>query len=159
MCEVTFARENRRSGQTRQIGSQAAGVAPHRFVEARNGLRCAGLTACAPRFDRKKVADHFGKEQFNAMTYMGKISNGAIVLPPDVHLPEGMVVEIKPIHSDAGEFTDTPEQIAQRVKLTVAHDRAATLKSLRGAGRKYLKPGQDPIAELIAEREREDGPR
>lgn len=35
-------------------------------------------------------------------------------------------------------------------------DRAAILKNLRGAGRKYLKPGQDPIAELIAERERED---
>ena len=35
-------------------------------------------------------------------------------------------------------------------------DRATTLKNLRGAGRKYLKPGQDPIAELITERERED---
>ena len=34
-------------------------------------------------------------------------------------------------------------------------DRATILKSLRGAGRNHLKPGQDPIAELIAKRERE----
>ncbi len=50
------------------------------------------------------------------MTYVGKISKGAIVLPPDVHLPEGMVVEVKPLRSDADEFTDALEQIAARVK-------------------------------------------
>jgi len=40
------------------------------------------------------------------------------------------------------------------VKLRV-QDRAALAASLCGAGRKYLKPGDDPIADLIAERSRE----
>ncbi len=48
----------------------------------------------------------------------------------------------------------SPAEAEKRLKL--AQDRAAILKNLCGAGRKYLKPGQDPIAELIAERERED---
>lgn len=47
----------------------------------------------------------------------------------------------------------SPTEAEKRLKL--AQDRAAILKNLRGGGRKYLKPGQDPIAELIAERERE----
>lgn len=81
------------------------------------------------------------------MTYVGKISKGAIVLPPDVHLPEGTVAEIKPIHVSATE---------EKKMVNVAQDPAATLKNLRGAGRKHLKPGQDAIAELIAEREREN---
>ncbi len=37
-----------------------------------------------------------------------------------------------------------------------AQDGGAILKNLRDAGRKYLKPGQEPIAELLAELERED---
>jgi len=43
------------------------------------------------------------------------------------------------------------------VKLCVRGSRAAILKNLRGAGRKHLKAGQDPVAELIAERECDEG--
>jgi bifunctional DNA-binding transcriptional regulator/antitoxin component of YhaV-PrlF toxin-antitoxin module len=42
------------------------------------------------------------------------------------------------------------------VKLFVRGSRAAILKNLRGAGRKYLKPGQHPIAALIAERKSDE---
>lgn len=40
--------------------------------------------------------------------------------------------------------------------VVVVPNRQAIAESLLGAGRKYLKPGQDPIAELIAEREHDD---
>ena len=43
------------------------------------------------------------------------------------------------------------------VKLFVRGSRAAILKNLRGAGRKHLKPGQNPVAELIAERKSDEG--
>lgn len=31
------------------------------------------------------------------MTFIGRVSNGTIVLPPDVHLSEGEEVEVRPI--------------------------------------------------------------
>ena len=31
------------------------------------------------------------------MTYIGKVSNGTVVLPPDAHLPEGTEVRVEPI--------------------------------------------------------------
>lgn len=31
------------------------------------------------------------------MTFIGKVSKGAILLPPDAHLPEGAEVEIRPL--------------------------------------------------------------
>ena len=40
--------------------------------------------------------------------------------------------------------------------VVVLPNRQAIAESLLGAGRKFLKPGQDPIAELIAEREHDD---
>ena len=33
------------------------------------------------------------------MTFIGKVSNGTIVLPPDVHLPEGEEVEVRRVAS------------------------------------------------------------
>lgn len=40
--------------------------------------------------------------------------------------------------------------------LKVQPSRGELARALLGAGRKYLKPGDDPIAELIAERVRDD---
>jgi hypothetical protein len=31
------------------------------------------------------------------MTFIGKVSNGTVVLPPEAHLPEGTEVRIEPI--------------------------------------------------------------
>lgn len=31
------------------------------------------------------------------MTYLGKISDGKVIFPPGVALPEGMAVEVKPV--------------------------------------------------------------
>ena len=31
------------------------------------------------------------------MTFIGRVSNGTVVLPPDAHLPEGEVVEVRPL--------------------------------------------------------------
>ena len=44
----------------------------------------------------------------------------------------------------------------KQAELKVLPSRGELARSLLGAGRKYLKPGDDPIAELIAERVRED---
>jgi hypothetical protein len=31
------------------------------------------------------------------VTFIGRVSNGAVVLPPDAHLPEGVEVEVRPV--------------------------------------------------------------
>ena len=31
------------------------------------------------------------------MTYVGKVQNGVVVLPPDAHLPEGVEVTVEPV--------------------------------------------------------------
>ena len=31
------------------------------------------------------------------MTFIGRVSNGTIVLPPDAHFPEGEEVEVRPV--------------------------------------------------------------
>ena len=31
------------------------------------------------------------------MTYLGKVHNGVVVLPPDAHLPEGTDVKVEPM--------------------------------------------------------------
>ena len=33
------------------------------------------------------------------MTYIGKVENGVVVLPPDVKLPEGAEVRVEPLES------------------------------------------------------------
>lgn len=33
------------------------------------------------------------------MTYVGKIQNGVVVLPPEVHLPEGIEVRVEPVET------------------------------------------------------------
>jgi AbrB family looped-hinge helix DNA binding protein len=44
-----------------------------------------------------------------------------------------------------------------RLEVIIQPDPITAARSLHGAGRKYLRPGQDPIAELIAERTDDDG--
>lgn len=34
---------------------------------------------------------------FSGMTFIGRVSNGAVVLPPDAHLAEGEEVEVRPV--------------------------------------------------------------
>ncbi|MGH7956310.1 MAG: hypothetical protein ACREH8_04780 [Opitutaceae bacterium] len=36
---------------------------------------------------------------FLRMTFIGRVSNGIVVLPPDVHLSEGEEVEVRPVTS------------------------------------------------------------
>jgi hypothetical protein len=40
------------------------------------------------------------------MTYIGKVKNGTVELPPEAHLPEGASVRVEPI---------TPETLAARL--------------------------------------------
>jgi AbrB family looped-hinge helix DNA binding protein len=48
--------------------------------------------------------------------------------------------------------TDDPELLQARV----VPDSRTLAERLRGAGRRYLRPGQDVVAELVAERAGED---
>jgi hypothetical protein len=52
------------------------------------------------------------------MTFITKIANGAIVLPPEVHLPDGTEVRVEPIVSSAAKSR---------------RERAATLRKLAAA--------------------------
>jgi hypothetical protein len=59
---------------------------------------------------------------------------------------------IKPgSHLDWNE-TEKPDVLTVRI----LPDYAALATSLMGAGRKHLKPGRDPIDELVQDRARED---
>jgi hypothetical protein len=42
------------------------------------------------------------------------------------------------------------------LRVSVMRSRAEIASSLLGAGRKYLRPGQNPVGDLIEERARED---
>ncbi len=53
------------------------------------------------------------------------------------------------------EATDKPDVLTVKVLA----DYAAMASSLMGAGRKYLKAGSDPLAELLQERSDEDAGR
>ncbi len=73
----------------------------------------------------------------------------------DPHLlmiPEAIVAATGIKQGSLVEWIPTDEKgvVTLRVR-----DRAALAASLCGAGRKYLKAGDDPIADLIAERSRE----
>ena len=52
------------------------------------------------------------------MTYIGKVTNGSVILPPEADLPEGAEVEVKPLptHKDATDFTDGLLRIAGKVR-------------------------------------------
>lgn len=52
------------------------------------------------------------------MTYIGKVANGTVVLPPEVHLPEGVEVEVTPVVTQQAveEFTDGILKIARKVQ-------------------------------------------
>lgn len=41
------------------------------------------------------------------MTFIGKVSNGAIILPPDAQIPEGTEVRVEPL-------TNTARNLAER---------------------------------------------
>ena len=73
--------------------------------------------------------------------------------PHRVMVPESIAVAAGIKQGSLVEWIPTDEKGV--IKLRV-RDRAALAASLCGAGRKYLKPGDDPIADLIAERSRED---
>lgn len=51
---------------------------------------------------------------------------------------------------------EIPDGKIGEARIRVIYDRAKLIQELRGCGRKYLKPGDDPIRELIEERIRED---
>ena len=52
------------------------------------------------------------------MSYVGRIKNGVVVLPPGLELKEGTEVELTPVISEqeAEEFTDALLRIATRTK-------------------------------------------
>ncbi|HUG10562.1 MAG TPA: hypothetical protein VMM36_06090 [Opitutaceae bacterium] len=48
------------------------------------------------------------------MVFVGKVSNGAVILPPDAHLPDGAEVEVRTLAAraesrDAGEAWRFPD--------------------------------------------------
>jgi hypothetical protein len=51
------------------------------------------------------------------MSYKGKVTNGVVVLPPEVKLTEGEEVEVTPIPRSAeGDFTEMLTGIAKNVE-------------------------------------------
>ena len=58
-------------------------------------------------------------------------------------------------------ITDADKPVARLVLAghTTPQSCADLAARLQGAGRKYLKPGDDPVRDLITEREREDSER
>ena len=71
-----------------------------------------------------------------------------VAVPPELAADLG----IKPGAQLDWKATDKRDTLI----VTLLPDRAAIAASLQGAGRKYLKPGQDPIRELTEQRVRED---
>jgi hypothetical protein len=72
-----------------------------------------------------------------------------------VAIPNDLAAElgIKPgTQLDWQRPSDSPGTLVLKVVL----DRAALIESVFGAGRKYLKPGEDPISDLIKERALEE---
>jgi len=74
-----------------------------------------------------------------------------VAIPPQLAAELG----IKPGTQLDWQATDKKDTLV----VTLLPDRAAIAASLQGAGRKHLKPGQDPIRDLIEERVREDAER
>jgi hypothetical protein len=58
------------------------------------------------------------------VTFIGKVSNGAIVLPPGAHLPDGTAVEVRPIETTgddaalAGAVADLTDELVRLSKQT-----------------------------------------
>lgn len=53
------------------------------------------------------------------MTFVGKVLNGTIVLPADVHLPEGAEVEVRPIASPCNGSSSSADELTDAlVKLS-----------------------------------------
>ena len=56
------------------------------------------------------------------MTCIGKVSEGKVLLPPGVHLPEGAEVELHiderntPVTSASGDFTENLLRIAAKIE-------------------------------------------
>jgi bifunctional DNA-binding transcriptional regulator/antitoxin component of YhaV-PrlF toxin-antitoxin module len=46
-----------------------------------------------------------------------------------------------------------------KLVVTIVPDRSEMVRSLYGAGQKYLKPGDDPVGDLMRDRLREDADR
>lgn len=72
--------------------------------------------------------------------------------PHQVMVPESIALAAGIKQGSLLEWIPTGEKGV--IKMQVG-DRAALAASLWGAGRKYLKSGDDPIADLITERRRE----
>ncbi len=50
------------------------------------------------------------------MSYIGKVKNGVVVLPREVRLAEGEVVEVTPLGKSVGhDFTDTLIKISKKI--------------------------------------------
>lgn len=52
------------------------------------------------------------------MTYIGKVRNGTVVLPPAAKLTNGMKVRVEPLeeHSESDEFTRKLLKLSRKVK-------------------------------------------
>ena len=74
-----------------------------------------------------------------------------------VAIPERLASRhgIKPGSRLDWKESDRPDVLTVRI----LPDYAALASSLMGAGRKHLKPGADPIGDLVQERAREDSQR
>ena len=71
-----------------------------------------------------------------------------------VRIPAEMAAEYGIVPGTMLEWLPAPSGDAFLVK--VVADYAALAAALQGAGRKYLKPGQDAIRDLLEEREEAD---
>lgn len=51
----------------------------------------------------------------NAMSYTGKVQNGVVVLPSNVHLPDGAAVEVTPLEHtpESDPFLQAVDKVAK----------------------------------------------
>jgi hypothetical protein len=64
---------------------------------------------------RRRLAFISVPRETDGTSYLGKVQNGVVVLPPDVHLPEGAEVEVTPCEAsvDADPFLAAVEKSAR----------------------------------------------
>ena len=86
------------------------------------------------------------------MVYRGTVKGNVVVLDPGAELPDGT-----PVHVEPDALGGNGPLAGGNVIVKPSPSRGELARQLMGAGRRWLKPGVDPIADLIRDREQDDG--
>lgn len=89
-----------------------------------------------------------GVSSYNSTMITEVLDKNLVTIPEPIAAEHG----IKPGSRLDWKETDRPDVLAVKI----LPDYAALATSLMGAGRKHLKPGADPVSELVDERVRQE---